>query len=109
MDFFDIIVNFFIQKLKSKHTSLKKYTNWDKLSCLSLYIFLSFWGNERRQKPDILHLSHSKIKSNPTNSSEFVPYHLKMNQAKHDANFTIHRATNVITAINYLADKYYPV
>ena len=25
--FFDIIVNFIIQKLKSKHTSLKKYTN----------------------------------------------------------------------------------
>ena len=36
----NIIVNFIIQKLKSKHTSLKKYTNWDKLSCLSLYIFL---------------------------------------------------------------------
>ena len=53
--------------------------------------------------------SHSKIKSNLTNSYEFVFYHLKMNQAKHDANFTIHRATNVITAINYLADKYYPV
>ena len=29
---------------------LKKYTKWDKLSCLNLYIFLSFWGNERRQK-----------------------------------------------------------
>ena len=27
MGFFDIIVNFIIQKLKSKHTSLKKYTN----------------------------------------------------------------------------------
>ena len=27
--FFDIIVNFIIQKMKSKHTSLKKYTNWD--------------------------------------------------------------------------------
>ena len=25
--FFDIVVNFFIQKLKSKHTSIKKYTN----------------------------------------------------------------------------------
>ena len=34
----------------------KKYTNWDKLSCLSLYIFLSFWGNEKRQKPNIPHL-----------------------------------------------------
>ena len=29
----------------------------DKLSCLSLYIFLSFWGNERRQKPNIPYLS----------------------------------------------------
>ena len=46
---------FIIQKLKSKHTSLKKYTNWDKLTCLSLYIFLLFWGNERRQKPSIPH------------------------------------------------------
>ena len=53
---FDIIVNFIILKLKSKHTSLKKYTNCDKLSCLSLYIFLSFGGNERKQKPNIPHL-----------------------------------------------------
>ena len=36
----------------------KKYTIWDKLSCLSLYIFLSFWGNERRQKPNIPHHNH---------------------------------------------------
>ena len=36
---------------------LKKYTNLDKLSCLSLYIFLSFWGNKSKQKPNILHLS----------------------------------------------------
>ena len=35
----------------------KKYTNWDELSCLSLYIFLSLWGNERKQKPNIPHLS----------------------------------------------------
>ena len=35
---------------------LKKYKNWDKLSCLSSYIFLSFGGNERRQKPNIPHL-----------------------------------------------------
>ena len=28
----NIIVNFIIQKLKSKHTSLKKYTNWAKLT-----------------------------------------------------------------------------
>ena len=34
---------------------LKKYANWDKLSCFSLNIFLSFWGNERRQKTNILH------------------------------------------------------
>ena len=31
MDSFDMTVNFVIQKLKSKHTSLKKYTNWDKV------------------------------------------------------------------------------
>ena len=31
-NFFDIIVNFNFQKLKNKHTSLKKYTNWDRLS-----------------------------------------------------------------------------
>jgi hypothetical protein len=36
---------------------LKKYTNLDKPSCLSLYIFLSFWGNESRQIPNIPHLS----------------------------------------------------
>ena len=32
----NIIVNFIIQKLKNKHTSLKKYTNWAKLSSLIL-------------------------------------------------------------------------
>ena len=37
--------NFIIQKLKSKHTSLKKYTNLAKLT-----YFLSFWENERRKK-----------------------------------------------------------
>ena len=36
--FFDIIVNFIIQKLKSKHTSLKKYTNWAKLIYFSLIL-----------------------------------------------------------------------
>ena len=45
--------------LKSKHTSLKKYTNWDKLSCLSLYIFLSFWWNPEETKTKC-----SKPKSN---------------------------------------------
>ena len=33
---FDIIVNSIIQKLKNKHTFLKKYTNWAKLSSLIL-------------------------------------------------------------------------
>ena len=56
-NFWMIKFTFIIPKLKSKHTSLKKYTNWDKLSCLSLYIFLSFWGNERRQKTNIPHPS----------------------------------------------------
>ena len=32
----NIIVNFMIQKLKNKHNSLKKYTNWAKLSSLVL-------------------------------------------------------------------------
>ena len=50
-----IIVNFFIPKFKSKHTSLKKYTNWEKLTEQKQYIFLSFWGNERRKK-NISHL-----------------------------------------------------
>ena len=36
-------------KLKSKHTSLGKYTNWAKLTEQNYYIFLSFWGNERRK------------------------------------------------------------
>ena len=36
---------FIIQKSKNKHKPLKKYTTWDKLSCLSLYIFLL--GNNR--------------------------------------------------------------
>ena len=42
---------------KSKHRWLyaQKNTNRDKLGCLSLYIFLSFWGNERRQKTSIPH------------------------------------------------------
>ena len=28
----------------------KNYANWDKISRLILYIFLSFWGKERRKK-----------------------------------------------------------
>ena len=36
-------------KVNVDGSALKNCTNWDKQSCLSLYIFLSFWGNERRQ------------------------------------------------------------
>ena len=43
-------------KSKQRWLCAQKYTNWDKLICLSLYIFLSFWGNERRQQPNIPHL-----------------------------------------------------
>ena len=50
-----LLFNTIIQKLKSKHTSLKKYTNWE-LTEQNWYIFLSFWGNERRKKPNISHL-----------------------------------------------------
>ena len=63
----NIIVNFIIQKLKIKHTSLKKYTNWAKLSeqnyLIKTNIFFSrFEGTtgesrSRRKKPNILHLS----------------------------------------------------
>ena len=48
-----LIETCFCSRLYGKHTSLKKYTNCDKLICLSLYIFLLFWGNERRQKTNI--------------------------------------------------------
>ena len=44
-------------KVNIDGSALKKYTKWDKLNCLSLYIFLSFWGNERRQKQNIPHLT----------------------------------------------------
>ena len=47
----NIIVHFIIQELKNKHTFLKKYRNWESK-------VLSFWQNERRQKPDI---SHPKV------------------------------------------------
>ena len=52
---FSLVLWYFV-KVNIDGSALKKYTNWDKLSCLSLYIFLSFWGNERRQKPNIPHL-----------------------------------------------------
>ena len=51
MFFFDIIVNFIVQKLKSKHTSLKKYTNWAKL-----IFFLSFLREWEEKKLNISHL-----------------------------------------------------
>ena len=54
-------VYFIIQKLKSKHTSLKKYTNWAKLTEQNLYIFLSFWGNERRKTKQIFRTKVSHI------------------------------------------------
>ena len=41
---------FIFQKLKSKNTSLKKYTNWAQLTEQNWYNFLSFWENERRKK-----------------------------------------------------------
>ena len=46
-----LLFNFIIQKLKSKHISLKKSSNWAKLNEQNYYIFLSFWGNERRKNP----------------------------------------------------------
>ena len=42
---------------KSKHRRLCPQKIY-KLSCISLYIFLSFWGNERRQKLNIPHHNH---------------------------------------------------
>ena len=51
----NIIVNSIIQKLKSKHPSLKEYTNWDKLSCLRFY---TFWGNEWKYFWHISGLDH---------------------------------------------------
>ena len=56
--FFDVIAIFIIQKLKSKHTSL------------SFYIFLSFWGNERRQKQNIPHPSVTCSRDSSKNQSE---------------------------------------
>ena len=47
-----IIVNFIIQKLKSKQTSLKKYTNWAKLIYFSLVL-----REPEEKKPNISHLS----------------------------------------------------
>ena len=49
--FFDIIVNFIIQKLKSKHTSLKNI-----LSKTNIF-FSHFEGTRREKKSNISHLS----------------------------------------------------
>ena len=49
----------------------EKYINWDKLSCLSLYIFLLFWGNERRQKPNIPHPSSQNEALTRNTSTKF--------------------------------------
>ena len=42
-DLFDIIVNFIIQKLKNKHTFLKKLPNWAKLSHVTHDLEFSSW------------------------------------------------------------------
>ena len=39
----NIIENFIVQKLKSKHTSLKKYTNWAKLSHVTQDLEFTSW------------------------------------------------------------------
>ena len=48
---------FYHSKLKNKHTSLKKYTSWAKLTEQKWYIFLSFWGIKRIKKTNISHPS----------------------------------------------------
>ena len=51
---FDIIVNvIIIQKLKSKHTSLKKYTNWAKLTEKKLIYFTLFLREQEKKKQNI--------------------------------------------------------
>ena len=46
-------MNFTIQNLKSKHTSLKKYTNWAKLIHFSLV-----WREQEEKKLEISHLGN---------------------------------------------------
>ena len=58
-------------KVNIDGSALKKYTNWDKLSCLSLYIFLLFRGNQRRQKPNIPYLNELGRVSNHPNWCQF--------------------------------------
>ena len=48
-----LIVNFIIQKLKSKHTSIKKYTNWAKL----IQFFLNLREQEEKKTPNISRLN----------------------------------------------------
>ena len=40
-------------KVNIDGSELKKYTNWDKLSCLGLYIFSCFVGNEKETKTKV--------------------------------------------------------
>ena len=54
MGFFDMNVNFIIQKLKSKHTSLKNYTNWAKLVHFSLFL-----RSREEKKKNISHPKNS--------------------------------------------------
>ena len=49
-------MNFIIQNTKSKHTSLRKYTNWAKLPEQNQYVFSRFEGT-RGEKTNILHPS----------------------------------------------------
>ena len=68
-----LFISYFV-KLNKDGAALKKYTKRDKLSCLILCIFLSFWGNERRQKPNIPHLR--KLFKSATIRLEFVLFSL---------------------------------
>ena len=47
----NIIVNFIIQKLKNKHISIKKYTDWAILGHVKQY--LEFWFQCRKGAPKI--------------------------------------------------------
>ena len=68
----NIIKNFIIQKLKSKHTSLKKYTNWAKLIYFSLV--LREW---EEKKPNISHPRSLQIHRNKRSWN--LPNHRNIN------------------------------
>ena len=61
----NISVNFILQKLKSKHTSLKKYTNWAKTNWAKLWhTFFSRLERTRGEKIQIFcSLVHSWVES----------------------------------------------